>query len=267
MWLKVGSYPERELAMEIASKLRNAGARVEIKEFVDWEIDEKYILHTRLDELEDHDAREWKKYIEVLRDLVNKGMDVENFEREFLKKTHPAEFELTEKLAQNSITDDEFIDAVEAALRLSFVMSSIYSFLKLNGVEVEDRVYGELPENPEIVIEVDDEVEGSKKVYYLEFVPTWDVSVDIMSVIQNEIEIEGMEGMAIDAASRVLLNLLIGVEETGNVESLEDYAVGVLETEEGEVYVDAEDALETMLKSLEKSGIVRIAGKKIRLRK
>ena len=82
MWLKVGSYPEREIAMEVASKLRNAGARVEIKEFVDWEIDEKYILHTRLDELED-DASEWRRYVEILRGLVGKGMDVESFEMSF----------------------------------------------------------------------------------------------------------------------------------------------------------------------------------------
>ncbi len=266
MWLKVGSYPEREIAMEVASKLRNAGARVEIKEFVDWEIDEKYILHTRLDELED-DASEWRRYVEILRGLVGKGIDIESFEKEFLRRAYPDEFELTEKLARNDVSDEEFIDAVEAALKLSFVMSSVYSFLKLNGIEVEDRVYGEMPENPEIVIELDEEVEGSRKVYYLEFTPIWDVSVDIMSVIRNEIEIDGVEGLAIDAASRVLLNLLLGVEETGNVEDLEDYAVGVLDSEEGEIYVDAEDALETMLKSLEKAGIIRISGKNVRLRK
>ncbi len=267
MWLKVGSYPERETAMEVASKLRNAGARVEVKELVDWEIDEKYILHTHLNDLEGDDADEWKKYTQVLRDLVREGMDVEAFEREFLKKAYPDEFKLTEKLAQNDVTDEEFIDAVEAALKLSFVMSSVYSFLKLNGIEVGDRVYGSLPENPEIILEFDEEVEGSRKVYYLEFTSTWDVSVDVMSVIRNEVKIEGIEGIAIDAASRVLLNILVGVEETGNLEDLEEYAAGVLESDGDEVYVDAEDALETVLKSLEKSGVIRIAGKKVKIRK
>ncbi len=266
MWLKVGSYPERELAMEVASKLRDAGAKVEIKEFMDWEIEEKYILQTRIDMVEGHDAEEWKRYAQILRELVKENLDVETFERKFLRRAHPEKFELVEKLKDENLMDDEFMDAVEVALELSFIMSSVYSFLRLNGVEIGDRVFGELPENPEVVLEFDEEVEGSRKIYHLDFTPIWEVNVDVLSVIKSGVRIEGLEGMVIDAASRVLMNLLLGVEERGNVEDLSEYAVGIIESDDGEIYVDAEDAVETMLKSLEKAGIVRIFGKKVRLR-
>ena len=271
MWLRVGSYPEKELAMEVASRLRNAGARVEIREYVDWELEEKYVLRGRFSELEEYEeVQEWKKYAEIIRDLLKEKIDIESFEREFLKRAFPKEFELAEKIRDERASDDEFLDAVEAALKLSFLMSSVYGFLKVNDIKINDFVEGKLPEDPEIIIELDNEVEGSEKVYYLDFTPAWDVNVDVLSVIRNDVETEGIEGAVVDAASRVLVNLIAGLEETSDLEELKNYVFGIIDESEGfdaEVYVDAEEIFDVMLKSLEKAGIIRISGNKIKLRK
>jgi len=271
MWLRVGSYPEKEMAMEIASKIRNAGARVEIKEHTDWDLEEKYILRGKLSELEEYEeAQEWKRYAEIIRDLLREKIDVETFEKEFLKRAFPEEYRLAEKIMDKEVSDETFLDGVEAAFKLSFLMSSVYGFLKANGIEINDFVEGSLPDDPEIVIELDEEVVGCEKVYYLDFSPAWDVSVDILSVIKNNVTVEGIEGVVIDAISRVLMNLIAGLEETNDIEELESYTSGVIEEAEGldaELYVDAEEIFDIMLKSLEKAGIIRISGKKVKLRK
>lgn len=271
MWLRVGSYPEKEMAMEMASKLRNAGARVEIKEYTDWDLEEKYVLRGKLSELEEYEeVQEWKRYTEIIRDLLKEKIDVETFEKEFLKRAFPEEYKMAEKIRDEEVSDEAFLDGVEAAFKLSFLMSSIYGFLRVNGIEVNDFVEGSLPDDPEIVIELDDEVVGSEKVYYLDFSPAWDVNVDILSVVRNNVTVEGIEGVVVDALSRVLVNLIAGLEETNDIEELENYALGVIEESEGldaEVYVDAEEIFDLMLKSLEKAGIIRISGKKVKLRK
>ncbi|WP_202320137.1 hypothetical protein [Archaeoglobus neptunius] len=271
MWLRVGSYPDRELAMEMASKLRNAGVRVEVKEYVEWDLTEKYLLKGKLGELEEYEeAQEWKRYADIIRELIRNGMEVEAFEREFLKRAMPEEFEIVEKARSDEITDDELVDAVDAMMKLSLLLSSVYGFLKANGIEVGEYIQGNLPEDPEIIIELDDWAEGCEKVYYLDFVPSYEISVDVLSAIRGGAEIHGMEGAVVDAASRVLMNLIAGIDETNDIEELKNYAVGVIEDSkefDADVYVDAEEVFEIMLRSLEKAGVIRISGKKVKFRR
>lgn len=271
MWLKVGSYPDRKTAMEIASKFRNAGARVEIKDYIEWDLEEKYILRGKLSELEEYEeAQEWKRYAEIIRGLLKHKIETETFEREFLKRAFPEDFKLAEKLKDDNASDDEFLEGVEAALKLSFIMSQVYGFMEVNGVEIGDFIEGTLPEDPEIVIELDDEAAGCEKIYYLDFTPVWDVNVDVLSVIRKGITVDGLEGSVVDALSRVTVNLIAGMEDTNNLEELEDYMMGVIDESgwfDAKIYVDAEDVFETILKALEKAGIIRISGKKVKLRK
>ncbi len=150
-------------------------------------------------------------------------------------------------------------------------MSSVYSFLKTNGIEVgEDYIEGELPEDPTIIIELDDEVEGCEKGYFLQLTPAWDVNVDIMSVLTKDVDVEGLDGVVIDAAARIVMNVIAGLEETNDIEKLKEYTTGIIDDAEsldGELYVDAEEVYEAILKSLEKAGIVRVSGRKVKLRK
>lgn len=273
MWLKVGSYPDRETAMEVASKFRNAGARVEIKDYIEWNLEEKYILRGKLSELEEHEeVQEWKRYAEIIRELLKRKIKIETetFEKEFLKNAFPEDFKLAEKLRDNNASDDEFLKGVEAALKLSLLMSQVYKFMSANGIEIGDFVEGTLPEDPEIVIELDDEAAGCEKIHYLDFTPMWDVNVDVLSVIRKSVKVDSLEGSVVDTLSRVTVNLIAGIEETNSLEELEDYTIGVIDKSEwfdAKIYVDAEDVFETILKALEKAGIIRISGKKVKLRK
>lgn len=269
MWLRVGSYPEKEMAMEIASKLRNAGARVEIKELVEWNVEEKYVIRGKFSELEEYEEiQEWKEYAKIIRNLLKKKLDVEVFESEFLNQAAPEDFKLVKRISGENISDDEFLDAMEAAMKLSFLMASVYGFLKVNGIEIDEVVEGELPDDPQIVIELEEEVDGCEKIYYYEFTPTWDVSVDILSVIRNEVEIEEIEGDIIDAASRVLMNIIAGLSETNDIEELREYSSGIAsESDSEKIFIDAEDVFDIMMKSLEKAGIIRISGRKVKLKK
>lgn len=272
MWLRVSTFPDREMAMDLASKLRNSGARVEVREVVEWDFEERYFLKGKLSELEEYEeAQDWKNYSEIIRQILKGKMEVSEFEKEFLRKASPKNYEKVVKLQDKNLDDEEFLDAMEAAFRVSLLMSSVYSFLKANGIEVgEDYIEGELPEDPTIIIELDEEVEGCEKGYFLQFTPAWDVNVDVLSVLTKDIKANGLEGVVIDAAARIVMNIIAGIEETNDIEELKDYTSGVIEDAEnleGELYVDAEEVYDTILKGLEKAGIIRVSGRKVKLRK
>jgi len=271
MWLRISTLPDREMAMDLASKLRNSGARVEIREVVEWDLEERYFLKGKLSELEEYEeAQEWKNYSDIIRKILKGKMEVSEFEREFLKRAYPENYEKIRKL-QNEISDEEFLDAMEAGLRMTLLMSSVYSFLKANGIYVgEDYIEGELPEDPTVIIELEEEVEGCEKGYFLQLTPAWDVNVDVLSILTKNIRVDGIDGVVIDAAARIVMNIISGIGETSDIEDLKNYASGVIEDAqnlEGELYVDAEEVYETILKGLEKAGIVRISGRKVKLRK
>ncbi len=274
MWLKIGSYPEMESAAEIASKLSDAGARIEIKVYADWDLEEKYILRGKLSEIKKYDyeeVKEWERYVEIIRSILTYPMPLDEFEKKFLEEAHPYDYNLAKKVYDVEISEDEFFEAAESAFKLSILMSSIYGFLKVNGVRVDDYVSGTLPEDPEVVIELEEEVEGSQKLYVLSFVPVWDVYVDVLSLIGTKPKLDGEEGTVVDAAARILANVAVKAEEVSDIDELREYCGGVIEAEstslDGDVIVDGEEIFDEIIKSLEKAGIVRVTGNKIRRRK
>ena len=272
MWLRIASYPDREMAMEMASKVRNLGGRVEVREVVEWEFEERYFLKGKISELEEYEeAQEWKTRSEVIREILKKGkIGVEEFEREFLKRVVPEEYEKMRKIVEEDVSDEEFFDGLESALKTNLLMSSVYSFLRANGFDLDsDFIEGELPDDPTIIIELENEVEGCERGYYFQFVPSWDVNVDILSLVAKDIQIGGIEGTVVDAAARIVMNVIAGIEETNDVDELMSYASGIIEDSElgGELYVDAEEVYDIIMKSLEKAGIIRISGRKVKLRK
>jgi len=73
MWLRISTLPDREMAMDLASKLRNSGARVEIREVVEWDLEERYFLKGKLSELEEYEeAQEWKNYSDIIRKILQR---------------------------------------------------------------------------------------------------------------------------------------------------------------------------------------------------
>ncbi len=262
VWLRVGTYFTKDQAAEVAARLSDAGARVEIKQSVDWEIEERRVLRKKLSELGGEEAEIWEKYVSILRELLAKNLSVEEFEREFLARAEPEDFEMAKKIEE----DEAFLDAAESALRLSMVMSSVYGFLRLNGVKIDDIVSGELPDDPEIAVEVE---EGGEKFYLLTLFPVWDVHVDVLSLLSADVQLEGEEGIVVDAAARLLAMIAANAEDA-DIEELRELCVGIIEKEttaaDGDVIVDGEDVLEEILRSLERVGLVRVTGRKVRRR-
>ncbi len=274
MWLKIGSYPEKESAAEIASKLSSSGARIEVKVYVDWELEEKCILRGKLSELKAYgyeEVEEWERYVEILRELLKKPMNVSEFERKFLELAKPDAYELAKKFKDSSISDEEFFDAAESAFQLSLLISAIYGFLRMNGVEVENVIAGSLPEDPEVIIELEDERDGCQKLYMLTFIPVWDVYVDVLSLIGAEIELDGEEGAVLDAAARLVANITAKIRDEQQLDRLRDYSGGLIEASssplDGDVIVDGGEIFDIIIKALEKAGIVRISGNRITLRR
>jgi len=271
MWLRIASYPDREMAMEMASKLRNLGGKVEVREVVEWELEERYFLKGKISELEEYEeAQEWKRRSEIIREIIKDRISVEEFEREFLMRALPEEYEKIKKVSESEVSDEEFFDGIESALRINLLMSSVYSFLRANGFELEDDfIEGTLPDDPTIIIELENEVEGCEKSYYLQFVPSWDVNLDVMSLLTIDVDVEGLVGTVVDAAARIVMNVVAGIEETNDADELRDYTSGVIEDSNlgEELYVDAEEVYDIIMKSLEKAGIIKISGRRVKLRK
>jgi len=271
MWLRLGSYPDREIAMEIASKLKNSGVRVEVREIAEWDFEERYFLKGKLSELEEYEeAQEWKTRIEKMREILKGRIETSKFEKEVLKTFEPEAYEKLMKLKDENISEEDFLDSMESALKASLLISSIVTFLRINGFVVnEDYIEGQLPDDPTIIIELNQEVEGCDKEYILQLYPSWDVNVDVLSVITKDVELGDTEGVALNAASRIVMNIIAGLEETNDIEKLKEFASGIIDDSglDGNLYVDAEDLFETIIKALERAGIVRVSGKKIKMRK
>ncbi len=276
MWLKIGSFADRDEAAEIVSELSDLGIRIELKPHIDWDLEEKYILRGKLSELEKYsyqEVREWKRYVEIVRSIVTETVSSEEFERKFLESADPETYSHARKLQDTNITDEEFFLAAESAFKLSLLLTSIYGFLKLNGVEVGDYIRGSIPEDPELVIELDEEVEGCEKIYVLSFVPVWDVYVDVVSLLTAErVDVDYSEVAAVlDAAARLVGNIITKIPEVRDLDELREYSSGVIDSSSshlgGEVVVHGEEVFGELIRTLEKAGIVRVSGGRIWLRK
>jgi len=98
------------------------------------------------------------------------------------------------------------------------------------------------------------------------------VYVDVLSLIgERRSNIRGEEGAVIDATARLVASVAVKAGEVSDIDELKEYSSGVIETDSSELdadlIVDGEEAFEEILRALEKAGVIRTAGNKVRLRK
>ncbi len=251
MWLKIGSFNDINSTAEILSALERAGVKWDLKQCIDWEVEEKYILRGRLSDLKRYnydEVKRWENYVNVIKDILNDGISREEFEEMFFDRIG----------VNDSI--DRFLISVD-----------IYNFLRMNGVSVGDKISGSLPDDPQVVIEVDYECEGAEKMYVLVLEMCWDVYVDCLSLINAKLnEIKDNEDLycLLDSVARMLANIMVQLVEmkTCSIEDLRDYSIGTVECLNYKFVVDVEDVLDEILKCLERAGILKKYRNRISLR-
>ncbi|MEM1578531.1 MAG: hypothetical protein QXN34_04685 [Archaeoglobaceae archaeon] len=267
MWLRL-AVGDREEVIEMAGKLRRVGARIEIKDWIDWDLEEKFILRGRLSELKNKgiELREWERRIEIIKDIIKERKSYEEFKTEFLRKAYPELLIFAERAETEPLA---VIENAKSIIKLNTVLYELETFVKVNGLKTNGVVEGILPEDPEIVIETLKEVEGGKSVINLNFYPVTELYVDVMSLI--DVDFDSFEGehyeFILIALLEVISNILSATERAENVDEIKHYCCGNLREEKWELLVDCKDVFDHILKSLEKAGLVRISGKKIKLRR
>ncbi|MET1124136.1 MAG: hypothetical protein ABWW66_02580 [Archaeoglobaceae archaeon] len=230
MWLKVGSYFERDEASAVASKLSECGARVEVKGSIEWDLEEKSFKKCRLSELEGDERRKWEEYCEILRELLANGLSGRELEREFAIRL----------FGERALELDPLEDP-DLAVEVLKALFDLHTFLSANGIDFFEG--GVLPEDPEVVIEGEGE-----RVYMVVFFPVWEVFVEPVSLLRLKSGIEGEEGVALEVFSTIVASALFN-------EGME--ASGYIDGEGFSVVYDGSEVVEELLRYLEKSGYVR----------
>jgi hypothetical protein len=277
MWLKLGSYSDLDSASEIISTLRECGIKWELKECIEWDMVEKFFVRGRLSELKKYgyeEIEEWERYVRVLRDVLKEPVKREEFEELFFSTVDPEGYELAKRFLKGNsseLNDEEFYRAAEAVLKHSLISSSIYGFLQINGVEVGDYIQGELPEDPEIILEIDDG-EDAERIYAMTLIKSWDVYVNCLSLIDADIEkLKGRREFAIlNPIARLIASIIVEIIERreSSYEEIEELASGIVDGKsinmDGNLIVDGSEVLDEILKTFEKSGWIKKVGDKIR---
>lgn len=267
MWLKLLTSEDKEKLIEVASSLRQIGAKVELREVVEWEREEKFVVSGKLSELKKHKdveiaerAEEWEKRIEFLREIFAKGeVRYEELVEKFLSRENLEGYESLKKLLNSNFED--FVDKAEKLLRVNLLIDELEFFLQRNRFEVGEVVKGEIPEDPEISILAEHQIEGSKKLVMVNYFPSWELAVDVMSVLGKEVNSRELKFLEI-----MISNILFNLEKVNDMDKLREFSKGIVEEENEEILINCEEIFDLIVKSLEKSRIVRVSGKKIKIR-
>jgi len=257
VWLRIASLEDKEEALKIASRLRGLGARVEIREWIDWEVHETYTVRGKMSELRNMGfyLGDWERRIEVIRELLREGVGSEEFEYEFLRKMYP-EIE--------SIKD--FDRLAEKLMDARMAIKEVETFLAINKIKLGETL--EIPEDPELILEVG-EGEGRETIK-VSFYPIFDVYVDVFSVIGADFERSSAEFEEIVLASvlEIIGEIVEEVKKHGkaDLESLSKLSSGVIRGSEWDFVIDCSEIFENIIRSLERAGIIRVFGNSVRMR-
>ncbi len=250
MWLKLGTYYDKDSVAEVISALEKAGIRWDVKQCIDWDFEERYFLKGKLSKLKrlnNYEVNKWEKYIKIIRKILEKPISKEEFEQEFFKE----------------IGINDPIDRI-------VIREEIYNFLRMNGVEIDDRIIGEIPEDPDVFIELDYECENADKVYVLILNRSWDVFVDCTSLLDAKLdEINDVDLRCIlEAVARIFANVLYHLVDlkSCSIKDLKEFSIGAVECLNKKFVIDAEDILEDILKSFERVGFIKIREGRVSLR-
>lgn len=267
MWLKLQTSEDREKLLEVASRLRQIGAKIELREVVEWDKEEKFVVSGKLSELKKHKDREvveiageWERRIEVLREIFAEGkVKYEELVEKFLSKEDLEGYESLKKLLNGKFED--LVDKAEKVLRAKLLIDELEYFLQRNRFEVGEIVKGKIPEDPEISIFAERQIEGSKKLTMINYFPTWELTVDVLSLLGKEVNNEELKYLEL-----VISNILFNLDKVEDLDKLREFSKGIVEEEDEEILINCEEIFDLIVRSLEKNRIVRVMGKKIKIR-
>lgn len=265
MWLKLLSSEDREEAFKVVSSLRNLGARVEVREWIDWDLSEIFAIKGRISELKSKgvDVSEWEKRIEIMRYLLKSGVKAEDFIIELFKRLHP---ELQGKL--EAVEDQFFSEMIDKLIEIKLLAKDVEIFMALNNLKIGEST--EIPQDPIVMVETKEENSEGKAIVKISYYPVIEVYVDVLSLIGADLRDigENFEDLIIAGILEIVTEIISKVEKEEIVETqkLYDLSKGVVEGKSFDIAIDCSEAFSAILKSLEKSGVFRVVGSRVKMK-
>jgi len=268
VWLKLLSSEDRGEAIKVASSLRKIGARVEVRECIDWDLTETFAIKGRMSELKSKGVSvdEWEKRIEILRDLLKSNVKAEDFPMELLKRLYP---ELHQKIVDSKPGEEEkvFAELMDKIVEIKVLAKEIEVFMSLNNLSFGKEK--EIPEDPIVVVETSEDDERGRAIIKVSYYPITELYVDVLSLLDAKIdEIDEIEGLIVAGVLEIVTEIISKLQSEGSTEiqKLHELSRGIVESEIFDFAIDCSDAFEAILKSMEKSGILRITGNRVKMR-
>jgi DNA-binding Lrp family transcriptional regulator len=279
------------------------GIKAEIKPSLDVSVDWYYYARGKFSELKERYSdfkeviNEWEKYLEAIKSVLVDGMELKEFEEKVLdlilgKKETSSFDELIErytgedmdiktkaKLLADALAEmpKEEVEKTLTRFRKELnIISVIRRILDLNGISYDDgKIHGVLSDDPELIIYMDvDEETAEKLKLKSEFIVSVEKQNQLyVSLTDALYEIERLRDACKEHTE--LFELFIVVEAiTTMLDKLEgkrDVEEFIREvstiTKEGAEITLSRDAIDVILKTLEKSEIIRLKKGKIFLRR
>jgi len=281
MRLFVGSFDEEEVN-EIVEDLRKAGVRSDLRHALDIAIEEKHYIEGKMSELKEkykekknviEILNEVENYLEKARQVIEEGIDAKEFEEKFLNEVMPErkDFEdirkeivkgtkyeeIVEKFGKEKT--EEYLDHFMYELKF---MSMIHSLLEKNGVEYKDgKMYGKISEDPYIKVYVEGETEDLPHEMKIYITKNVDVYANLLDVLYEVDRVEKLvkeknEYMPLLILSTIIAKIIDGIKNKMDLKELIN-ASRYFKQNGDEIFL-TEDAINEIIKTLEKGEIIRI---------
>ena len=281
MRLFVGSFDEEEVN-EIVEDLRKAGVRSDLRHALDIAIEEKHYIEGKMSELKEkykekknviEILNEVENYLEKARQVIEEGIDAKEFEEKFLNEVMPErkDFEdirkeivkgtkyeeIVEKFGKEKT--EEYLDHFMYELKF---MSMIHSLLEKNGVEYKDgKMYGKISEDPYIKVYVEGETEDLPHEMKIYITKNVDVYANLLDVLYEVDRVEKLvkeknEYMPLLIISTIIAKIIDGIKNKMDLKELIN-ASRYFKQNGDEIFL-TEDAINEIIKTLEKGEIIRI---------
>jgi len=284
----LGEYDE-ETAKEIKESLDKAGLKVETRSYLVMEEETTYTIKENLSalkELMEEDSEQFERYLSALRSVLPQAT-AENFEDLFLKSLDPLMMEMRDKILALSVNPESFSAEEGESLKfgseewmkntLAIARARTFAgmILSLNDIKIGEPLDNKL-DDPiiEITIDPDDYETIPEKIkcdidFYLEKSVT--ISVDEFTTpLACDLNDEFWDEYPSEAQRLKVLGLLIEKLATSPTSRKMDFAEFAeecdmtLEDEGSVLNVYGEEVAEDLARVLEKSGVVKWKGDKLK---
>ncbi len=290
MRLFVGSFEEDEVN-EVVEDLRKAGVRSDLRHALNIDIEEKYYIEGKISELKEkykekknviEIINEVENYLEKARQMIEEGIDEKEFEEKFLNEVMPErkDFEdIRKEMRKGAIKYEEIIEKFGKEKTKEYLdqfmyeikfMSMIHSLLEKNGIEYrEGKMYGKIADDPYIKVYVEgetNELPHEMKIYITKNVDVYANLLDVLYEVDRveKLAKEKNEYMPLLVVSTIVAKIMDGIKNKMDLEELIN-ASKYFKQNGDEIFL-TEDAVNEIIKTLEKGEIIRIKKGKVILK-